>query len=252
MLERHLHGDILELRLNRPPVHALDPKLVVALTRAVNKAPQDGINAIVISSQPKLFSAGLDVPSLLALDRSGLTQFLHDFFAMLKAVGCSEIPVIAAMTGHAPAGGAVLGNFCDYRVMAAGEFRMGMNEAEVGLLIPHFIRYALTRLVGQGVAERMIVEGRMIKVDEALRIGMVNELVPLDEVIPRALAHARKLLAQPRQTMLKLRAWMRQDLHEAFNVVDLPAEKMAEHWFSEECQGALRAMLARVAQRKSA
>lgn len=251
MLERITHDEILELRINRPPVHALDPALARAIIEAVNGAPSQGMRAIVLSSQPKVFSAGLDVPTLLSLDRPELTQFMNTFFELLRTLGTSEIPILVAVTGHAPAGGAVMSAFCDYRVMAEGNFRIGFNEAEVGLLIPNFIRHAMIRLVGAGMAERMIVEGRMVTAAEALRIGLVNDLVPPDQVIAHAIAHARKLLAQPSRTMLQLRAWMRQDLHAMFDQVDFSPEDMVTHWYTEECQGALKAMLARVAKPKA-
>ena len=76
MLETHTHPDqIIELRLNRPPVNALNPPLVAALTEALNKASAEGAQGIVLSGQPGLFSAGLDVPALLQLDRDGMAEF---------------------------------------------------------------------------------------------------------------------------------------------------------------------------------
>jgi len=132
VLESIRHDATLELKLARPPVNALDPRLVAALREAVTAAPAQGARAIVMSGQPGLFSAGLDVPHLLTLDRAAMIAFWGELFGLLRAIARSPIPTVAAITGHSPAGGAVLAIFCDYRVMARGAFRIGLNEVQVG------------------------------------------------------------------------------------------------------------------------
>lgn len=119
MLERTEHGEILELRLARPPANALDAALIAALGEAIEGAPASGARALVLSGR-RMFSGGLDVPALLTLDRAGMEQTLRDFFRLMRALAASPIPTIAAITGHAPAGGAVLSIFCDARVMVRG------------------------------------------------------------------------------------------------------------------------------------
>ncbi len=159
MLERTEHGDILELRLARPPANALDAALIAALGEAIAAAPASGARALVLSGRPGMFSGGLDVPSLLTLDRAGMEQTLRDFFRLMRALAASPIPTVAAITGHAPAGGAVLSLFCDARVMAEGDFKVGLNEVQVGLSLPQVIHTALVRVVGERQAERLGVGG---------------------------------------------------------------------------------------------
>src|SRR5690606_5372216 len=137
MLEIVDHGGgVRELRLARPPVNALDPVLVADLRAAVERAESAGVRALVLSGGPRVFSGGLDVPALLALDRPAMEAFLADLLELLRALATSPVPVIAAVTGHSPAGGAVLAIQCDYRVMAEGDFRIGLNEVAVGLPLP--------------------------------------------------------------------------------------------------------------------
>ncbi|HEX7112761.1 MAG TPA: enoyl-CoA hydratase/isomerase family protein, partial [Mizugakiibacter sp.] len=111
-------GGIRELRLARPPVNALNPALVAALRKAVEDAPGEGASALLLSGSPGMFSAGLDVPELLTLDRAHFAPFWRDFYGACAALARSPIPVAAAVTGHSPAGGAVLALMCDWRVMA--------------------------------------------------------------------------------------------------------------------------------------
>ena len=132
MLDTIDHGEIRELRLARPPANALNPALIRGLADAVEAAPAAGVRALVISGRPGMFSGGLDVPEFLTLDRDGMLGALRDFFRLMRTLAASEVPIVAAITGHAPAGGAVISIFCDRRVMADGDFRIGLNEVQVG------------------------------------------------------------------------------------------------------------------------
>jgi Delta3-Delta2-enoyl-CoA isomerase len=150
------HGAIRELRLNRPPANALSPELILALRRAVESAPHDGVRALVLSGAPGRFCAGLDVPLLLTFDRPAMASLWRELYALMRALACSPIPIAAALTGHAPAGGTVLPLFCDWRVIAEGDFKMGLNEVQVGIPLPPAILAALRRLVGRAARRRWI------------------------------------------------------------------------------------------------
>lgn len=249
MLDTITHDDILELRLARPPVNALDPALIAALRHAIVRAPADGARAIVLAGQPGIFSAGLDVPTLLALDRDGMTAFWSEFMGLLGAIARSPLPIVAAITGHSPAGGAVLSLFCDYRVMArSGDpekpFRIGLNEVQVGLVVPEPIQVGLRRLIGTYRAERLMVAGAMITAEEAERVGMVDELAALEDVTARALAWCRAHLALPREAMQATRRLARADLAAAFDEPPQATEQdFLDVWFSDEAQATLTALV---------
>jgi len=253
MLEiiEHEHR-IRELRLARPPVNALNPGLVAALRDAIAQAPHQGTAALMLSGSSGLFSAGLDIPALLQLDRDAMRAFWKDFFAVCAALARSPIPVAAAVTGHSPAGGAVLALFCDYRVMARGEYRIGLNEVQVGLTVPDCIQAALRRLVGSYRAERLLVAGAMLGGDDALAAGMVDELTDVDHVVTRTLAWLESLLQLPRQAMLGTRALARAELARLFDdPASLPVEAFLDGWFAPEAQVTLQALVERLRGKKS-
>jgi enoyl-CoA hydratase/carnithine racemase len=206
-------GRIRELKLARPPVNALNAELLRALTAAIKAAA--GEAAIVITGQPGLFSAGLDVRGLLELDREGVTNTFVELWRTQHAIAHSPVPVIFGMTGHSPAGGTVLAIHADYRVMAQGDFRLGLNEVQVGLLPGGPIHGAFKRLVG-GHASQLLTRGLLMDPATALRVGLVDELCELAQVSARALEVARELCALPRDPMLKTRALARRDLVELF------------------------------------
>ena len=246
----HQHG-IRELRLARPPVNALNPALVATLKHAIEQAPRDGATALVLSGAPGLFSAGLDIPTLLQLDRDAMRAFWNDFFGVCGALARSPIPVAAAITGHSPAGGAVLAIFCDYRVMARGEYRIGLNEVQVGLTVPDCIQAALRRLVGPYRAERLLVVGAMLDAEDALAAGVVDELTDVDHVVTRTLGWMEPLLQLPRQAMLTTRGMARADLARLFgDPAALPVEEFLDGWFAPEAQATLQALVARLRNRK--
>jgi Delta3-Delta2-enoyl-CoA isomerase len=237
------HGDVREVRLARPPVNALDPGLVDALVHALDEAFAARTRAVVLSGQPGMFSAGLDVPALLRLDREQIARFWLAFLALQNRIAASHVPVIAAITGHCPAGGTVLALYCDHRVMARGAFRMGLNEVQVGLCAGPIIHRAFERLVGARNAARLLVRGALLGPEESLAAGLVDEVVEPAEVVPRAIAHARELVALPARAVERTRAIVRADLVALFaaSARDFVAEAN-EVWFDPETQRQLRAL----------
>jgi Delta3-Delta2-enoyl-CoA isomerase len=247
MLEHTRHESIHEIRLARPPVNALDPMLVRTLREAIESAVRDGARGIVLSGREGMFSAGLDVPSLLPLDRAAMRAFWKDFFALCSAIACSPVPIVAAITGHSPAGGAVLAILCDYRVMADGAFKIGLNETQVGLAVPDAIQAALRRLVGAYRAERLLVAGAMLEATEARSVGFVDELVATDLVVPRAIAWLTDLLKLPPHAMSETRRLARADLVAVFEDRDgFRVDEILDVWFGAEAQAVLNALVARL------
>jgi Delta3-Delta2-enoyl-CoA isomerase len=247
MLELIKHDAIHEIRLARPPVNALDPTLVRTLREAVESAPGDGARGIVLSGREGMFSAGLDVPALMLLSRDEFRVFWGDFFGLCAALACSPIPIVAAITGHSPAGGAVLAILCDYRVMADGAFKIGLNETQVGLAVPPSIQAALSRLVGPYRAERLLVAGAMLDANDAKAIGFVDELVAVDLVVPRAIAWLTDLLKLPPNAMGETRRIARADIAAVFaDPAALPTADFLERWFAPEAQTVLQALVARL------
>jgi len=229
MLETIHHDAIVELRLARPPVNALDPELVRTLRNAVESAPANGARGIMLSGRAGMFSAGLDVPALLQLDREEMIAFWHEFFGLCAALANSPIPVVAAIGGHSPAGGAVLAIFCDYRVMARSAdpekpFRIGLNEVQVGLSVPDCIQCALRPL-----------------------IGFVDELADVGHVDAHALKWLQNLLKLPAQAMSTTRLLARADMFDIFSDPSkLSVEEFTEGWFGAESQATLKALVSKL------
>ncbi len=245
MLSLINHGSIQEIQLARPPVNALNLAMVQALHAAIDESVREGARGIVLSGAQGLFSAGVDIPSLMACDRDGVRAYWREFFALCATLAHAPIPLVAAITGHSPAGGAVLALFCDYRVMAQGPFRIGLNEVQVGLIVPASIQFALRRVVGNHRAERLLVAGTMLESAAALECSFVDELTGVDQVTIRALRWLEDLLALPAHAMLATRELARSDLSQVFADPDaLPLDAFTDAFFHPQTQAGLQQWMA--------
>jgi enoyl-CoA hydratase/carnithine racemase len=195
-----------------------------------------------------MFSAGLDVPQLLHFDRGQMSLFWQSFLRMLKTIAYMPVPTAFALTGHAPAGGIVMALFGDYRIMSRGGFKTGLNEVQVGLVIPPPIHHALVRTVGSHTAERILVAGEMMPSERAHDIGLVDELVDNPEAaVARAVEWCEQHLALPQPAMLITRRMARADLHGYFSDgSELGVEQFVDIWFSDSTRKTLRAMVERL------
>jgi enoyl-CoA hydratase/carnithine racemase len=246
------HRAIRELRLNRPPANALTSELLSQLRDEVNNASSQGVRALVMSGAPGMFSAGLDIPALLQLNRDQIADLWKTLYQAMGALACSSIPICAAMTGHAPAGGTVLAIFCDWRIAAQGTFKIGLSEVQVGLPLPPIILQCLRRLVGAHQAERLAVRGLLMESEEARRIGLVDEVVPPEHVVTRAIQWSGEMLAIPPNAMVYTRQQARADLRALFERdFSREIEEIGEAWWQPETQAMLHAVVERLSKKAS-
>ena len=247
MIERITHDDIHELRLDRPPVNALSPELLRAISEEVREAPGRGARAVILSGAEGMFSAGLDVPVLLEMNREVLGDAMGAFFGAMEALADSAVPVAAAITGHSPAGGAILALFCDWRVMAEGPFTIGFNEVRVGIPMPEVVVALARRTVGPRMAEKLCVSGRLLEPQEALEVGLVDELAAVEDVVEAARRWCESILEPSAFAVNETRRRMRRDIVEFVRRHREGDERrLSDEWFQPELQATLRALVARL------
>ena len=181
----------------------------------------------------------------MALDRRHIEAFWGLFFNLTRQLAASPVPVIAAVSGHAPAGGAVLALNCDWRIGVTGKFKIGLNEVQVGLPVPGTVLVALEQVVGPRLARRLATRGEMLSMDDAAAAGLLDELVAADQLLPTALARANELLALPPVAMNTTRLAAKARLIEALNSSGDVAAATG-WWFSVETQAEMRKLVARL------
>jgi enoyl-CoA hydratase/carnithine racemase len=247
MINRMIHGEVHELRLNRPPVNALSPDLLKFLADEIRRSSEQGARAVVLSGREGMFSAGLDVPILIELDRQELGHFLVTFFDAIEALAASAVPVAAAITGHCPAGGAVLSLCCDWRVMAEGDYTIGLNEVRIGIPMPKIVTDLAIRAVGQRAGEALCVTGRLMNPTEALEVGFVDEVVPVGDVVASARRWCEHIIEAPPEALADTRSVLRRDLVETIRGRrEEDTRRLVEQWFQPPVQSAMRDLVARL------
>ena len=197
----------------------------------------DTVDGVVLAGRPHCFSAGLDVRMLATSNADGLREFFHTYLSALQAMVRFEKPLVAAVTGFAPAGGTILALTADYRVMATGEkHTMGMNEFNMSLQIPKMMADIYAYYLGEATAWADIQAARMYDSQAAVTHGLVNESAAPEEVLPRSLAYCHQLMQVHPPVYRRTKRYLRRGLLKAVDydlteMVDVIAEDFTDPVF---------------------
>ena len=239
MVIREDRGAIAVLRMAHGRANALDPEILGALSAALEAAA--GAPALVLTGTGAMFSAGVDLKRLAASgpDYPGaLFPALVDCFARLLY---HPRPVVAAVNGHAIAGGCVLACAADRRIAARGRARLGVTELLVGVPFPAIALEIMRGMVPARHRAEMIYGGRTLSVDEALERGLVDTVVEPDALLDAAVAEAEALAAIPAESFALTKAQLRQPVRDflALHAARIDREALA-CWGAPAAQDAIR------------
>jgi enoyl-CoA hydratase len=230
-------GPVAVIRLARGKANAMDTDLCREITARFGGLADSGHRAAVLTGDGPMFSAGVDLLRL----RDGGTAYLDEFLPALSeaflAVFDSPVPVVAAVNGHAIAGGCVLACACDHRVMNAEQGRMGVTELLVGVPFPVTPLEILRFAVGTHRLKELTYYGRTYPAGQALRLGLTDEAVPAESVLARAAEVAGELAALPAEALRHTRRQLRGPALERISR-DRAADDavVREMWASAEAQ----------------
>jgi Delta3-Delta2-enoyl-CoA isomerase len=176
-------GSIARVIIARGKVNALNEKVVDELTGALRALAGDpGVRSLILTGQGKFFTFGFDIPEFLSYPREDFLRYLTKFTDLYTYLFLYPKPVIAALNGHTIAGGCMLAIGCDYRIMVPGKARISLNEIEFGSSLFAGSVEMMKFWVGHREAERLILGGAMFSAEEALRLGLIDEIVPEDQI----------------------------------------------------------------------
>jgi enoyl-CoA hydratase/carnithine racemase len=185
------------IRLDRPPMNALNAQVQDELRAAAREATARGdVRAVVIYGGPKLFAAGADIKEMSRASYTDIVDRAADLQGAFNAVAAIPKPVVAAVAGYALGGGCELALTADLRI-AADNAKLGQPEILLGIIPGAGGTQRLPRLIGPAKAKDLIFTGRFVDASEALAIGLVDKVVPADEVYPTALAWAAQFANGP-------------------------------------------------------
>ncbi|MEV7892082.1 enoyl-CoA hydratase/isomerase family protein [Streptomyces sp. NPDC002817] len=190
-------GPVATVRLDHPPMNAFDTAQRAELAAVVRElADSHEVRAVVLYGGERLFAAGADVKALAAMGPEEVRGWNRALQRTFDEVARLPMPVIAAITGYALGGGLELALAADYRV-AAEDAILGQPEVRLGIIPGSGGTQRLTRLIGPSRAKNLLMTGRRVGAEEALRLGLVDEVVAAGEVYDAALRYARRLAEGP-------------------------------------------------------
>jgi enoyl-CoA hydratase/carnithine racemase len=209
------------LTIDRPPVNALNEEVVDMLSTAVNEAIQDQhIKAVIITGSGKVFVAGADVEKLAAADKGAAREIVAGVKALHRMLRTGPKPVIAAINGMAAGGGLELAMACDIRI-ADKDSLMGLPEVTLGVLPGAGGTQMLPRLVGLGKSLELMLQGRIVTADEAMDIGLIEQVAREESALEKALGLAKKIIQNAPLAIAEIKA-------AAYDTLSLPLEKGLE------------------------
>ncbi|HEX8255434.1 MAG TPA: enoyl-CoA hydratase/isomerase family protein [Thermoanaerobaculia bacterium] len=197
MIERIDNGPITTIRLAHGKASALDIELLDGLALAVAEVGASEARALVLTGSGSIFSAGVDLFRLVDGGRAYAERFLPALSRTLLDLFSFPKPLIMALNGHAIAGGCVFALAGDYRIMASGNGRIGMPELLVGVPFPPSVIETVRFAVPPQHLQMLMYTGRTFTPDDALRLGLIDEVADPVSLLPRAIEIARQFAALP-------------------------------------------------------
>lgn len=187
-IEKESKGRVITLSLNRSVTNAINLELINEISAYVKdyKDDEDCAGIVLTSAGEKFFSIGFDIPALIGLSQKDFSEFYRAFNRLCIDLYIFPKPAIAAIRGHAVAGGCILTLCCDYRVIAEGRKLMGLNEIRLGVPLPYPADCILRQIVDDRAARRIVDTGDFFPPEDTLAMGLVDEVMPLESVITRA------------------------------------------------------------------
>lgn len=231
--------------LNRGRSNAINAELLDEL-KMIFKSVQDDDNiaGVIIHGKEGFFSAGLDLIELYDYSEVEIRVFWESFLSFIQSFTAFKKPVIAAIGGHSPAGGCVLALCCDYRIMAEGEFIIGLNEVPVGIIVPDAIFHLYSFWIGQAKAYQYLLEGKLLNPEQALKVGLIDELVSPASLRSRAEKQLKKYIQLEANTWQQSKINMRRELISKMSADPTATlDVMLQQWWSPSTRSILKTII---------
>lgn len=227
---------IATLTIGRGKVNALNGAVVDEIRTTLKSFEHDPeVKSVILTGAGKFFSFGFDVPEFLSFDKARFTQYVTNFTDLYTYIFLYPKPVVAAVNGHAVAGGCMLALACDYRVMATGRARIALNEITLGASVFAGITEILRFWVGSANATRVLYSGTMYSAEEAKSLGLIDEVASEQDLMAAAVKTASILGSKHPPAFAHIKSLLRRSIAE--EMVRRESEFIREFvdlWYSDQ------------------
>ncbi len=232
------------VKLGRGKVNPINEAVAEELVRTFEElAGDDSVKAVVLTGEGGFFSFGLDIPEFVTYPEESFTRFVEKFAALYTYIFSYPKAVVAALNGHTIAGGCMIATACDYRVMVLDKAKISLNEVTFGSSLFPGSAEMLKYCVGPRNAETVAFTGAMFSAEQALKLGLIDEVVPADSLVPRVAEIARQYALRHGPAFTSIKKLLRGDVADKMKQMDsIFRDEMVVIWYSEETRSKLRAI----------
>jgi len=241
-------GGVRVLFLSRGKANALTTPFCEEIHAAAHEAQEDpAVRGVVLTSaSPKIFCAGFDLAELAHAEPAAFAQFIRKFDTLFFDLYLLGKPLVAALTGHAVAGGALLAATADFRFAAEGPGTIGLPEVTLGVHVPRHCVEAMRATVGEQALTHWALLGETMPFAEARDLGAIDRIVPPEVLVDEAVAFAGRLAGASSEVYAAIKRDLRGAAYEkAQDVLPDGRKAFTDSWFSETGQKGMARALAR-------
>ncbi|UCG70069.1 MAG: enoyl-CoA hydratase/isomerase family protein [Thermoplasmata archaeon] len=243
LVEIEHYDRVTELKLNNGITNALSLEFIRKIFKSLKDLKDDpAVNGVAITTNNhKFFSIGFDIPSLYDLNEQDFRIFYRTYNRLCMDLYTYPKPTIAAITGHAIAGGCILALCCDFRFIGEGRKLMGLNEVKLGVPVPYPGDCVLRQLVGPQNAQIIMEKGLFYPSEELLQMGIVDRVIPVEQVNSKAIDRVKLAGNMPNEAFNLIKR-NRQEIVEKQVLKHLAKKEKTfiESWFSDEARKLLK------------
>lgn len=243
MLDIRDEQGIRTIRMAHGKASAMDIEFCAALATAFREAAN--ARAVVLTGTGRIFSAGVDLPRLLGEGDDYTARFLRVLDECFLALFTLERPAVAAINGHAIAGGCILACACDTRLMVDQGATIGVPELAAGVPFPPLPLEIMRHVVGTMGAQRLALGCENLPPAEAVKSGLADRLLPADKLEQAATEEARRLAAMPPGSFALVKRNLRAETLQRLATLQAHNHEVARHWQTDEVRTAIRAFVER-------
>lgn len=248
-----INEKIAVITLDRGRSNPVNHQMVKELAACIKNLEIDNqVGGVILTGKQGFFSSGVDLIEAYGYNEQQAREFWTDFFALQTILISFKKPIIAAISGHSPAGGCVLAICCDYRLMAEGEYIIGLNEIPVGIVVPEGIFKVYAFWIGKQKAYQYLLEGKLINVNEALKTGLIDEVCPAENLLAQAEKKIKTYMQFNPITWSQSKLNLRNELIRNLNTDQSASlDQMLAQWWAPETRAGLEMIIQNLKSRNT-